>query len=173
MKDPHERLGSGTREELSYASLKAHPYFKGLDVDNIFNQQVPYIPDLQEPEKSEQDKAEYELEFKSFSEKVEALLKEVKDAGKQIVKSSIVEEKSFVVYSYALLVLTDGGELHYATSDDPALRQLKISEREGKWVRLFSEDKFEVFTEEKVFHMRSSAAEEWVAAISAHLKQPQ
>jgi hypothetical protein len=53
-------LGSGTREELTYAKLKAHPYFKGLDVDNIFSMSVPFIAELQEPEKGEQEKKETE-----------------------------------------------------------------------------------------------------------------
>lgn len=45
-------------EELSYAKLKAHPYFKGLSIDNIYNLPVPTIPNLHEPEKSEQEKIE-------------------------------------------------------------------------------------------------------------------
>jgi len=58
IKNPDDRLGSGTREELTYAKLKAHPYFKGLDVDNIFSMSVPFIAELQEPEKGEQEKKE-------------------------------------------------------------------------------------------------------------------
>ncbi len=52
LKNPDDRLGSCTREELSYAKLKSHPYFRGLDIDNIFNTPVPFIADLQEPEKN-------------------------------------------------------------------------------------------------------------------------
>jgi hypothetical protein len=56
VKKPEERLGSGMTEELSYAKLKAHPYFKGLDVDKVFSMPVPYIPDLQPVEHTEQEK---------------------------------------------------------------------------------------------------------------------
>lgn len=52
LKNPDDRLGSCTREELSFAKLKSHPYFRGLDIDNIFNTPVPFIADLQEPEKN-------------------------------------------------------------------------------------------------------------------------
>lgn len=47
IKNPEQRLGSGTTEALSFKQLKAHPYFKGLDIDNIFNLPVPYVPGLQ------------------------------------------------------------------------------------------------------------------------------
>jgi hypothetical protein len=40
-------LGSCTREDLSFAKLKAHPYFRGLDIDNIFNAPVPLFAELQ------------------------------------------------------------------------------------------------------------------------------
>jgi len=59
VKKPEERLGSGVTEELSYLKLKAHPYFKGLDIDNIFKQQVPHIAGLSPIEKTEQEQKEY------------------------------------------------------------------------------------------------------------------
>jgi hypothetical protein len=38
---PEERLGSGSREELTFKSFKAHPFFAGLDVDSVFSQNPP------------------------------------------------------------------------------------------------------------------------------------
>jgi hypothetical protein len=53
LKNPDQRLGCGATEELSYAHLKAHPYFRGLDVDKVFELSVPCVENLQEMEKNE------------------------------------------------------------------------------------------------------------------------
>lgn len=41
--NPLERLGSGYREDLSFKALKEHPFFDGLDIDNIFSLQPPHF----------------------------------------------------------------------------------------------------------------------------------
>lgn len=47
IENPHERLGSkngGTYED--FAELKAHPFFKGIDFDNLQNKDPIYLPKL-------------------------------------------------------------------------------------------------------------------------------
>ena len=66
VKKPEERLGSGGTQELSFAKLRAHPYFKGLDIEKIYDVPVPYIPGLQPVEPGEQQKAEYKQTYETF-----------------------------------------------------------------------------------------------------------
>ena len=87
VKNPEERLGSGTTEDLSYNKLKSHSYFQGIDIDNIFDSPVPYIPDLQCVDRTEQEKKEYEESLYVFRGQCETILKTLGEEGKEVVKS--------------------------------------------------------------------------------------
>jgi hypothetical protein len=63
VKNPEERLGASTQPGFTYADLKAHKFFNGLNVDNLFNDKPPDTP---------------EIEFQKNKEKVE--LEKVKEA---------------------------------------------------------------------------------------------
>lgn len=42
-KNPDERLGSGKTPELTYLKLKEHPFFKGFNVDKVFELSIPKL----------------------------------------------------------------------------------------------------------------------------------
>lgn len=46
--DPQKRLGSNGSEEI-----KSHPYFNGIDWDDLFECEAPFIPQLDDPESTE------------------------------------------------------------------------------------------------------------------------
>lgn len=41
VKDPNERLGAGMKPGFTYADLKQHKFFRGLNVDTLFSQSPP------------------------------------------------------------------------------------------------------------------------------------
>lgn len=51
-KDPNERIGSNSGEGLMYADLKKHPYFEGVNFENIFQQPIPQIKEAEKKEDS-------------------------------------------------------------------------------------------------------------------------
>ena len=53
VKEPEERLGSNSKEGLMFEDLKNHAYFKGINFENIFQQEVP---ELKEEEIKEEDR---------------------------------------------------------------------------------------------------------------------
>jgi hypothetical protein len=46
------------------------------------------------------------------------VVKKIESEGKEIFKSAILEEKSFVFYNYAILSLTKSKELSIVTGED-------------------------------------------------------
>lgn len=46
------------------------------------------------------------------------MIKKIESEGKEIFKSAILEEKSFVFYNYAILSLTKSKELSIVTGED-------------------------------------------------------
>ena len=147
LKNPDERLGSCTREELNFAKLKSHPYFRGMDIDNIFSTPVPFIADLQEPEKNEQEKKEAEEQYQLIKEKEGEIVKELAGEGKEVIRSSVMEEKSFIFYTYVLLVLCKNKELYLVNSEDLTVKKpLKLKGNDNSSIKLYSEEKFELFT---------------------------
>lgn len=43
VKVPEDRLGANEKEGLMFSDLKAHPFFKNIDIENIFSQKVPEL----------------------------------------------------------------------------------------------------------------------------------
>ena len=73
-------------EELSFKKLKGHPYFKGLDIDNIFDSPVPYIAGLETVQKTENEKKEYQETYEVFKGQIEGILSKLKDEGREVIK---------------------------------------------------------------------------------------
>lgn len=71
-------------------------------------------------------------------------------------------------YTHILLVLCANKELFLINSDDPNNRKaLKLKTNDTLSIKLYNQEKFELITEEKVYHFRSSTAEEWIKAIES------
>lgn len=168
VKTPEERLGSGTNEELSFKQLKAHPYFKGLDIDNIFSLPVPYIPDLHATDQSEQDEKDREETYTTFKGQIEEILKTLSSEGKEVLKHEIVEEKVFVNFNYALLVLYKGGQVCVVGADDlEKKREVQPVKREEGVCKLLSESALLIYEEDRMTEFKTSQAEEWVSALNS------
>ena len=45
VKNPLERLGASTKPGYTYDDLKQHKFFRGLNVDNLFNEKPPETPE--------------------------------------------------------------------------------------------------------------------------------
>lgn len=45
VRDPQERLGASTKPGYTFADLKQHKFFKGLNINNLFNEKPPDTPE--------------------------------------------------------------------------------------------------------------------------------
>jgi hypothetical protein len=66
-------------------------------------------------------------------------VKELAAQGKEVIKSSVLEEKSFIFYTYVLLVLCKGKELILVSADDlTAKKSLKLKSSDSSSIKLYS-----------------------------------
>lgn len=74
-------------------------------------------------------------------------MKELAGEGKEVIRSSVMEEKSFIFYTYVLLVLCKNKELYLVNSEDLTIKKsLKLKGNDNSSIKLYSEEKFELFT---------------------------
>ncbi|TMW60269.1 hypothetical protein Poli38472_000311 [Pythium oligandrum] len=58
LQEPKDRLGAGTEEEGNgYGALKAHPFFEGIDWENIGRSPAPYVPAISQLPPTDNDGA--------------------------------------------------------------------------------------------------------------------
>ncbi len=65
------------------------------------------------------------------------MIKKLESEGKEILKSDIIEEKSFVFYNYAILSLTKSKQLYLTTAEDfNNKKEIKLKQGANKGVKL-------------------------------------
>jgi hypothetical protein len=65
------------------------------------------------------------------------VIKKLESEGKEILKSDIIEEKSFVFYNYAILSLTKSKQLYLTTAEDfNNKKEIKLKQGANKGVKL-------------------------------------
>lgn len=71
------------------------------------------------------------------------MIKRIEGEGKEIAKSAIIEEKSFVFYNYAILSLAKSKELSIVNGEDFSVRkEIKVKGGANKGVRLLDAERF-------------------------------
>ena len=81
-----------------------------------------------------------------------------------------MEEKTFIVYGYALLVLCKGKTIFLVGAEDiDKKRQLDLKNGEDAPCKLVNQTHFLIQEEERVTEMCCPEAEEWVKTINSSL----
>ena len=71
------------------------------------------------------------------------MIKKIESEGKEIFKSAILEEKSFVFYNYAILSLAKSKELSIVTGEDfNNKKEIKLKLGANKGVKLLDAERF-------------------------------
>jgi len=105
--NPEERLGTGTLGSANdLEALKNHPFFEGLDIENIFNCEVP-IEELPKVTRAESDD---EHEIYELNKRVEP--------NTSIIMSGIVKKKAGWVYKKRQLTVTKEPRISYSTLEN-------------------------------------------------------
>jgi len=115
--EPDERIGN---REGGYAELKAHPFFEGIDWENLTNQTPPPIkppdvlPTFPDPNRKdpEQEKLENERKEKLENQK-KSIWARFLDETELIVQSSLVVKQRGWSKTKRQLILTDKPRLFY------------------------------------------------------------
>jgi hypothetical protein len=109
--DPKERLGAGSKDYNTYWDLKSHPFFKGIDFDNIYSHSPPGANDFIIKPKD----VNYKSKGHQVSERRPTVL---------VLKQDIVEKKSpWFHYNTRKLVLDSTPKIEYI---DPFKNIVKV-----------------------------------------------
>ena len=99
VKVPEKRLGSNQEEGLMFSDLKAHPYFKDINFETLFDQEIPEIKE------DEFMKTQFEVKGEKLKKQIEDDIEDLFGEKEKIIMSGIVEKKTFASYTMSFMVL--------------------------------------------------------------------
>ena len=155
-KESEQRLGAGPRGGSNdYTALKAHPYFQGIDIDNIFNMPVP---EFERPAQPSRKGSDDDLEIDLMNRKHEP----------KIIKTGLVKKKSpYIFYNTRQLVISSEPRISYY---DPNKNEYKGDIEISSQVRALvkGSNEFHIATPKRTYVFKTilGTPAEWVDTVN-------
>jgi len=162
--DPSKRLGNGVK---GFEELKAHPFFKGIDFNNLIKTKPPITDEIIERLSEEENKGN-EIETSSDEDSVDAKSDIVDTNNKILKKGTVLKKCGLIFYRYRDLILYDKPRLVYFSSRTKDYKGDIILTKKVRAVKKAA-NRFDVVIPHRTYYFKaksSADAKEWIKLIN-------